>query len=99
MAWSEEVPTKAGWYWFYGRLFGAYDDTDLAPVKVVINRKGKPTYTSQGAFIYPDAKGGCIGYWHKAHLPFVPDGADFDVETLARESNREISNSTETRCD
>ena len=68
--WSQDWPTKPGFYWFYGR------DWPRAPLsmelaEVFLSGNGHPVYICRGAFI--NKLEGSDGFWTKANLPNPPE--------------------------
>lgn len=69
--WTEEWPTTAGWYWFYGQPhYGLRDlPARLYSVTVHHTRDGW-AYVSDGSFMYKG--GGGWGQWCLVTLPELP---------------------------
>ena len=66
--WTWKKPTKPGWYWFCGTIWG--HSLDMVPVKVRGSSSGL-VFTTMNSFLYPGS-GECIGVWQEAVVPEVP---------------------------
>lgn len=82
-AWSTEVPTEPGYYWFYGvsdneRSFGLTPWLRFVTVRMPTEREagflhGLPLlYIHEGSLIYPESyRLGC--YWQRIPDPELPN--------------------------
>lgn len=72
--WSKEFPNKAGWYWFFGKLWNV-GKPDYTPVEILSlknSRGGKSAVgIAKGTFIYSSENH--IGFWISAILPPMPN--------------------------
>ena len=84
MEWTKKWPTKSGWYWFYGYLYGKKTESNqngdenpsLHPVRVDADDDGKNAMrVTEGQFLYETDDYGdkTIGKFIKADLPELPD--------------------------
>lgn len=71
--WSKEWPTKAGFYWFYGKLFGSR--YALLQAQVLMYQAGHPFYLIDGSYANKDS---ACGLWTRAVLPMVPTSAELE---------------------
>lgn len=80
--WTKEVPTKEGFYWFYGYPFGYWrgkPDKDERLIVVEVHKTLKDfTYVGLGTFLFPYSKEQpMIGYWSVITPAPTTDGLKF----------------------
>lgn len=68
MNWTKEIPTKPGFYWFYGYPFGYYrgkPNGDERLIVVEVNQISSGLmFVGLGTFLFPESKEQpMIGYW------------------------------------
>lgn len=79
--WTNEIPTKAGWYWFYGDAFGqarhigtVYSTPVLRMVQVreIVNGLA---FIGGGALMFPNSpnESSHHGVWQQASVPEIPE--------------------------
>lgn len=69
--WTNEFPTKPGWYWFYGHPWGKseHDMIRLTMMRVIQDNQGEIICTMNNSFIY---KSRCQGMFYKVTPPELP---------------------------
>ena len=64
--WNKDIPTKPGYYWFYGEL---WDKKDIYYIRCRKITNGF-MYVTKGAFVYPKRE--CVGVWQPVIFPELP---------------------------
>lgn len=72
--WTNEFPTKPGWYWFYGWAWGRDENSKEKPqlrmMKASVAVEGEILLTTDNSFIF---KPNCQGMFYKASPPELPE--------------------------
>lgn len=72
--WTKEVPTTPGYYWFYGKIYGAMQKSDKMEI-VRVQQAGPPEklwtgYIVNGGFAYRNDFEG--GFFQPLQVPEIP---------------------------
>ncbi len=72
-AWTSDIPTEPGMYWFYGNAYQPVlgDDIELHFLRVRRTGDGSPVYIMEGNFWYPKTKW-VKGQFAKIEEPELP---------------------------